>query len=236
MVILGIDPGLNATGYGVISVQAGQLQVVDAGAIRPSPRQPLGARLSRLYEALGKIMTAHQPSVAVLEALYTHHEYLTTASLMAHARGAVCLALAHHQVPQVDYLPTRIKKALTGNGSASKEQVARMVGTWLGRDASAWSMDTTDALALAIAHAHIIEHSNRGTISSATSGSLAAPPAELGLHVRPDVRFAPAWLRSLGARSSLVPRYRSGHHARSASATPAARQPSPLAGRERNSR
>ena len=155
MVILGIDPGLNATGYGVISVQAGQLQVVDAGAIRPSPRQPLGARLSRLYEALGKIMTAHQPSVAVLEALYTHHEYLTTASLMAHARGAVCLALAHHQVPQVDYLPTRMKKALTEKGSASKEQVARMVGTWLGREVSGWSADTTDALALAIVHAHI---------------------------------------------------------------------------------
>lgn len=173
MVILGVDPGLNATGYGVISAEAGQLCVVDAGAIRPPSSRPLGVRLAILYETLGKVITTHHPSVAVLEALFTHHAYLTTAALMAHARGVACLAVAHQQVTQVDYLPTRVKKALTGNGSASKEQVARMVGTWLGRDASSWSADTTDALALAIAHAHIVEHSWRDSAKETHDLSIA---------------------------------------------------------------
>ncbi|MBI4354753.1 MAG: crossover junction endodeoxyribonuclease RuvC [Candidatus Omnitrophica bacterium] len=157
MVILGIDPGLNATGYGLISTDAGRLQVVDAGVIHPSPRQPLGARLQQLYDVLAKVMASHQPSIGVLEGLYTHHTYLTTATLMAHARGVVCLAMASHHLEQVDYLPTRVKKALTGNGAASKEQVARMVSTWLGVTNRSWSSDTTDALALAIAHAHITQ-------------------------------------------------------------------------------
>ncbi len=162
MVILGIDPGLNATGYGIISAEAGHLQLVDAGVIRPSPRQSLGVRLAHLYEALEKIVMTHRPTVAVLEALYTHHKYLTTAALMAHARGVACLAMARHYVEQVDHLPTRIKKALTGNGSASKEQVARMVAVWLGVEDRSWSDDTTDALALAIAHAHISESGYQG--------------------------------------------------------------------------
>lgn len=166
MVILGIDPGLNATGYGVISAEAGHLQLVDAGTIRPSPRQSLGGRLARLYEALEKIVMTHHPTVAVLEALYTHHDYLTTATLMAHARGVACLAMARHQLEQVDYLPTRLKKSLTGNGAASKEQVARMVTAWLGVEDPSWSSDATDALALAIAHAHIMQHDNHAITQS----------------------------------------------------------------------
>ena len=155
MVIMGIDPGLNATGYGVIATQPDRLQVVAAGVIRPSARQPLAKRVQHLYEALAHVIDAHQPTLAVLESLYTHHQYLTTAALMAHARGVACLASAQRGVEVVEYLPTRVKKALTGYGSASKEQVSRAVGMWLGVDAGEWSSDTTDALALAIAHAHI---------------------------------------------------------------------------------
>lgn len=153
--IMGIDPGLNATGYGVIAVSADGLRFVAAGAIRPSSRRPLAKRICHLYEALAQVIDAHQPTLAVLESLYTHHQYLTTAALMAHARGVACLVSAQRGLDVVEYLPTRVKKALTGNGLASKEQVARAVGMWLGVAGRAWSSDTTDALALAIAHAHI---------------------------------------------------------------------------------
>ena len=155
MTILGVDPGLNATGYGVITTQPTGLQVVAAGVIRPPARRPLAKRVQYLYEGLAQVIDAHQPALAVLESLYTHHRYLTTAALMAHARGIACLVSAQRGLEVVEYLPTRVKKALTGYGSASKEQVARAVAMWLGVDASGWASDTTDALALAIAHAHI---------------------------------------------------------------------------------
>jgi crossover junction endodeoxyribonuclease RuvC len=155
MVIMGIDPGLNATGYGFVVATPDRLRMIVAGAIRPPARQPLARRLALLYDELTRLVIAHHPETMVLEALYVHHQYLTTAALMAHARGVACLISAQHKLPLVEYLPTRVKKALTGSGSASKEQVARMVGTWLGVEDPSLSADATDALALAVAHAHI---------------------------------------------------------------------------------
>ena len=157
MRILGIDPGLNATGYGVILAQGGRVELVTAGTIAPPARQPLGKRLRVLYDELARVILATQPDTAVLEALYTHHQYVTTAALMAHARGVACLVSAQQRLALVDYLPTRVKKTLTGNGYASKEQVARMVAMRLGQQDPTWSLDATDALALAIAHAHFSE-------------------------------------------------------------------------------
>ncbi|MBI3314709.1 MAG: crossover junction endodeoxyribonuclease RuvC [Candidatus Omnitrophica bacterium] len=167
-IIMGIDPGLNATGYGIIQIVSDRLQVVTAGAVRPSPRLPIGERLLHLYDGLSQAVTAHQPGLVILESLFTHHQYLTTAALMAHARGIACVVGAQHGLEIVEYLPTRIKKALTGYGSASKEQVARAVGMWLGVDPSGWSSDATDALALAIAHAHIHSASRNGYIQKST--------------------------------------------------------------------
>jgi len=153
MRILGIDPGLNATGYGVIAVDGSRLQLVAAGTIRPPARGALSRRLLVLYDALAKTIDAHQPTIAVLEAIYTHHQYLTTAAMMAHARGVACLVSAQRGLEVIDYLPTRVKKALTGHGAASKQQVSRMVGQRLGTHETSWSADATDALALAITHA-----------------------------------------------------------------------------------
>ena len=156
MIILGIDPGLNSTGYGIIRAESGRCSLEAAGAIRPSARQPLPQRLHQLHAGLSRIIDTHRPELAVIEALFVHHQYLTTAALMAHARGVACLVSAQFSVPLVEYLPTRIKKALTGHGSASKEQVAKAVDLWIGGGIdSRWPSDTTDALALAIAHAHI---------------------------------------------------------------------------------
>lgn len=156
MIILGIDPGLSATGYGLIRAEPGGCALEAAGAVRPSARLPLAERLRRLHEGLGRVIDAHRPALTVLEALFVHHAHLTTAALMGHARGVACLVSAQFGVPVVEYLPTRVKKAVTGRGHASKDQVARAVGIWLGGGLDpAWPSDTTDALALAIAHAHI---------------------------------------------------------------------------------
>ena len=166
MRIMGIDPGLNATGYGVIADRPGRLQFIAAGVIRPPAKQPLADRLLHLYEALEQAIGTYQPTTIVLESLYTHHQYQTTATLMAHARGVACLLSAQRHLELVDYAPTRVKKALTGNGSASKEQVAHLVGVWLQHDDPTWSSDATDALALAIVHAHI----RSGVLGSHASG------------------------------------------------------------------
>jgi len=156
MIILGIDPGLNKTGYGVIEVQESNMHVIEAGHIRLPGRKSVVLRLENLYKTLSKIITRHKPQTVVLETVFTHQRYVSTASLMAHARGVVCLAVQENRLPLFEYPPARVKKALTGKGAASKDQVARMVSQWLGaKNEASWSSDATDALALAIAHAHM---------------------------------------------------------------------------------
>jgi crossover junction endodeoxyribonuclease RuvC len=155
MVILGIDPGLNATGYGIVETLARrELRVIAAGDIRPPRTRPLPERLSRIHDELAALIGRHRPDTVVLEQIFTHHEHVTTAALMGHARGAACLAAEAHGVPVEHYPPTHVKKSLTGNGHASKDQVARMVGQWLPGISGDLSADATDALALALVHAH----------------------------------------------------------------------------------
>ena len=155
MVILGVDPGLNATGYGLIDAAHPRLRVITAGDIRPPKQRPLSERLGVIHEELSRLITRFGAQTLVLEKIFTHHNHVTTAALMAHARGVACLAAQQHGLPLAEYPPTQVKKSLTGNGAASKDQVARMVGQWLGAVDPSWSIDATDALALAIIHAHI---------------------------------------------------------------------------------
>ena len=158
MIVLGVDPGLNATGYGLMQVEADQLSLITAGDIRPPKREPLAVRLQCIHDELSRLIAQHHPATMVLEMVFTHQSYVTTAALMAHARGVACLAAQQHGLTLAEYPPARVKKALTGNGNASKAQVARMVGQWLGRDDPSLSSDATDALALAIAHVHMDSH------------------------------------------------------------------------------
>jgi crossover junction endodeoxyribonuclease RuvC len=155
MVILGIDPGLNVTGYGAITTSGRQLHCLTAGDIRPPHAQPLSQRLKFLHDALTDLIARQHPDTIVLEMVFTHSRYVSTAAKMAHARGVACLVAEQHGVTLVEYPPARVKKALTGRGAASKDQVARMVVQWIGTSDPSWSFDATDALALAIAHAHM---------------------------------------------------------------------------------
>jgi crossover junction endodeoxyribonuclease RuvC len=153
MIILGIDPGLNATGYGIVDA-APRLRALTAGDIRPARTLPLAERLGIIHDALAALIARHQPDTVILEKIFTHHAHVTTAALMAHARGVACLVAQEHGLAVAEYPSTEVKRSLTGNGHASKDQVARMVGQWLQQRDAAWSVDATDALALAIVHAH----------------------------------------------------------------------------------
>ena len=167
MVILGIDPGLNVTGFGAIVAEERRLTLIIAGDVRPPRGKPLPQRLAFLHEALAEIIARQQPQAVVLETVYTHQRYVSTAAMMAHVRGVACLAAQQHQVPLIEYPPARVKKAVTGRGADSKDKVARMVAEWFGYRDPTWSWDATDALALAIAHAHmqsqhVFVHGGRG--------------------------------------------------------------------------
>lgn len=155
MRILGIDPGLNITGYGLIDTKKRDFKLIEAGLIRTPPEGGIDKRLHKIYLNLSELIDEYTPSVLVLEKLYAHYKHPTTALLMGHARGVICLACGQKGIPLVSYPSTRIKKAVTGKGHASKDQVAGMVKNLLGLKRLPKTNDVTDALAIAISHAYI---------------------------------------------------------------------------------
>jgi crossover junction endodeoxyribonuclease RuvC len=151
--ILGIDPALRVTGYGVIDGNGARVKLVEAGVV--SPR--LGAlemRLRQLHEAMAEIIEQTRPDVVVIEELYTTYRNPGTAILMGHARGVLALASAQAGIPVRTIGHSHVKRALTGSGSARKEQVGAMVARMLGLRSRPDPADVSDALALAIAFHH----------------------------------------------------------------------------------
>jgi crossover junction endodeoxyribonuclease RuvC len=155
MRILGIDPALTISGYGVIDNLKNRLALVEAGIIRTSPGQPLTERLKKIHRGMAKLILDTRPDVAVLEKLYAHYRHPTTAYLLGQARGVILLSCAAGNVPVVEYAATRVKKAIVGQGLASKYQVQKMVASILDLKSLPKFTDVTDALALAIAHHYI---------------------------------------------------------------------------------
>jgi crossover junction endodeoxyribonuclease RuvC len=156
MRIVGIDPALTITGYGVISVDRNGIALVEAGIVKTSPRHLLPERLGSIYAAVYKLIADTHPDVLVLEKIYAHYRHPTTAYILGHARGVICLACAVQHVPLVEYAATRVKKAIVGKGLAPKHQVQRVVAGVLGVTTLPKYADVTDALALAIAHSYIL--------------------------------------------------------------------------------
>ena len=155
MVILGIDPALTITGYGVIDVRGNNLSLIEAGIISTRASDSTPKRLNKIYQAIIKLIEDTQPSCLVLEKIYAHYRHPTTSYILGQARGVICLACATKNIPLVEYGATRMKKAIVGNGLASKAQVQRMVASILKLKDVPKYTDVTDALALAIAHNYI---------------------------------------------------------------------------------
>ena len=146
-----MDPGLNITGFGIISASAGKVHLVDAGTIRTVSSDPLTPRLTELFEGIAQVIDTYKPEVMGLEKIYSHYRHPTTAIIMGHARGVLCLAAGLKGI-RVKSLPaSRVKKAVTGNGRASKIQVNGMVKRILGIKEDLKPVDVSDALAVALA-------------------------------------------------------------------------------------
>lgn len=155
MRILGVDPALSVTGYGVIDADHEGLSLVEAGIISTSPKQDILIRLEKIHKGLFQLIKETRPAVMVLEKLYAHYRHPTTAHVLGQARGVICLAASEARIPLVEYPATRVKKAIVGKGLAGKYQVQRMVAMTLGVKKIPKYTDVTDALALAIAHQRI---------------------------------------------------------------------------------
>lgn len=149
--ILGIDPGLRTTGYGVIEVQSGHARLVEAGVVTPNTGKTLECRLQELHDGVCSVVASTNPTVMVIEELYTTYKNPLTAILMGHARGVLCLAGAQHGVPVHTLAHSLVKRALIGTGAARKDQVNSMVTQLLGLSRRPQPNDVSDALALALA-------------------------------------------------------------------------------------
>jgi crossover junction endodeoxyribonuclease RuvC len=161
--ILGIDPGLQVTGYGVIENSPRGPSVCEAGFIRSDEKRDssdLAQRVCSLYDGILGIIDQFHPQAMAVEQLYAHYEHPRTAILMGHARGVIFLAAAQRNIPVVSYNATRIKKSITGNGRASKEQVQRTIQRELGLAKLPEPSDVADALAVALCHYYQLKMPN----------------------------------------------------------------------------
>lgn len=159
--VVGIDPGLNVTGYAVLDPAApggtgrGPI-VVEAGVIRSGgAAATMGRRLETIYLGVLEVLDAFPPTALALEQVHSHWKHPRTAILMAHARGVIVLAAAMRGVPVIGYAATRIKKTLTGSGKAPKEQMQHAIRTELGLDRLPEPHDVADACAVALCHFQI---------------------------------------------------------------------------------
>ena len=174
MKILGVDPGLRATGYGVIDVHEGnesfaaqkaraiklgysnrEVVLLETGTIEPEEKDLLQNKIDKIYKNLDAIIQEYTPSVMVLEKLYSHYRHPTTACILGHVRGVICLLCAHRRLILVEHSVKRIRKALLGNGNASKQQMQQGVAHILKINPQQLTLDASDALALALGYACI---------------------------------------------------------------------------------
>ncbi len=151
MRIMGVDPGIAVTGYGVVERRDGRLRAVAHGVVRTGAGNSQAVRLAALRAEVGELIDRHGPEAAAIERLFFNAN-VKTAMAVGQASGVVLAALAEAGVQVTDYTPPQVKLAVVGSGGASKRQVQAMVTSLLGLDAPPSSPDAADALALAIAH------------------------------------------------------------------------------------
>ncbi len=152
---MGIDPGLRATGYGVVECKQSLVSLLEVGTIEPKQKELLQNRLKTIHDVLDELIIEHGPQTLVLEKLYAHYNHPITASTLGHVRGVICLVCAQRGLQLVEYSVKRIRQVLTGNGNASKVQIRRFVASFLAIDEAKLSLDASDALALALGYIRV---------------------------------------------------------------------------------
>ena len=152
MRVIGLDPGLRRTGWGVIEASGTQLRHIANGVVESDQTLDLARRLLQLNEGIAAVLRAHQPDEAAVEATLVNKNPSSTLKLGL-ARGVVLMTPAAHGLPVAEYLPMIVKKSVVGSGHASKEQVGIMIGHLL-PGSGVTSADAADALAVAICHSH----------------------------------------------------------------------------------
>lgn len=153
--VIGIDPGSQRTGWGVVREVSGVLQLVDCGIVRTaSAGKAFSDRLARIYHELTAVMSRFRPDEAAIEQVFTAKN-AASALKLGQARGVAVAACAAHGVRISDYEPTLVKKSLVGTGRAEKEQVAFMVKRLLNVKEACWALDVSDALAVSVCHLSI---------------------------------------------------------------------------------
>ena len=153
VIVLGIDPGVANTGYGVVVHRRGRMVALDGGVVETRPGQPAGARLAAIHERVGQLLDEYRPDAMALEDVYFGAN-ARSAFAVGQARGVVMLAAGQRGVPTASYTPQQVKGAVCGNGRAPKEQVQRMVATLLSLPHLPRPDHAADALAVAICHAN----------------------------------------------------------------------------------
>lgn len=148
--VIGVDPGLVETGYGVLERGRNGPVLLDAGVITTTTAAPIEDRLQKLHEAVRLLLERFTPALLVLEDLYSEYRFPRTAILMGHARGVICLAAGQHRVTVLPLAPAEVKRAVTRSGRASKAQVQRGVQRLLGLASAPRPSHVADALGLAL--------------------------------------------------------------------------------------
>ncbi len=150
MRILGIDPGLQLTGYGVIEIDSARPRLIDGGVIRLKPRDTIADRLVELEIELEKLFDEFDPDICAVEQLYAHYKHPRTAILMGHARGVIMLVAQRRGARVEEFAANRIKQSLTGHGHASKHQMQRAIQSLWNLKRIPEPADVADALAVAV--------------------------------------------------------------------------------------
>lgn len=151
MRVIGVDPGSRITGFGVLEITGSTYRVIDSGTIEPTD-DDLADRVTRIHLAVETLLDLHQPAAMALEDVFYEKNVQSTIKL-AYARAGVFIAARKRDLPVFDYTPVQIKKALVGKGQATKEQVAEMVRVLTGVGGLK-RLDQSDAIAVAVCHAH----------------------------------------------------------------------------------
>ena len=163
LTIIGLDPGLRHTGWGIIRQDGNRLSFIAAGRISPDPDLPMAARLCELATALTLVTGQYEPDEAAIEETFVNRNALSALKL-GQARGAAMLALGQAGLSVAEYAANRIKQCVSGYGHAEKQQIQAMIGMLL-PGSGKLAADAADALAVAITHAHHIPQLKRAKVS-----------------------------------------------------------------------